>query len=1320
MKKALRIYAGASIALFSLCVNHGAANTIYSVDFTNETDNTPINAPINAYGWRSFRDNGIDYSASLADPFRIIFNEDRNLSYAFSSSGTIVDTNFAIIYPIGSLDPENYQNDLVIRFEEEATDAREDGDIFWRGIVQIGAGIYVSDPLPASATRTVWQLNLDDPIWHSWTGESDLSDGFDMNGISAEATNLPGGNLSNIGVLIDDGDDSNDRQRLFNFSISGTPTTPGVLHGQASDTHVREDGTVAAADSTQLFQGGAGAPAFDNSAVMVFQLPDFGAEPTPFQNAQLEFRLETVLNQALPTDLYGLGSRSSPDVQASDYYGQSSTADPSDASRLEENILTGSSTPSRTMTSLSGSVALTNYLNAQYADGSGAGRYVFLRLSTNVPIDAVHRYVITSADGALADHMASAPLIRYNFGPPTMTRPFIWVRAHEQPAILDKIATQAWAGTLRDGIVARAASDLANHQADRDAFIRELPVNWSATPAQFQTIPAYSESSVRHPTEDKFNAALDCAVLYYLTEDTSYAECAADILHNAIQTLLPVAPSTNASNGGWIFQDDLLKGARVVGNQLPVVYDFLYDYLEEHQVYDVPSAAYVDFDFSDAQTFFRTWYELTRTHGQWGSNWSALMSNSMLQNLLALDDQAERDAALEIYLSTGNYPRQRSLADDHQLFVNSGNIWPEPLSYALTVNQIRSNHMMMLERIYPELDLMTLYGEFPTNLERVSQFTYPNNRRILFGDMPRGSGTQPYFEYEMIYQQAQRRGSLGLAADLGGRINSAIQDGSYNRSNLRGYANLGMHNELLQLLWQSPTIEGAPIVEELPRTDHIPFAGIRLQRNPSSFDNPNYGLMTFVGGAGYIHSHASGMSMELYGAGRVMGAKSGKSVYQTDLHEDYYRVFASNNTVITNGASRGEGGWENIGINTVENVAVEPQAFEEGVSDHCSFTITSFADDRGTLAEADQERTLAIIRTSPTSGFYVDLFRSKSTVTNRTATTLDGPVVDQFHDYIYRNIGDTDINITLNGQALTLSPQPDRFANDIGDEYKQPGWRYFENVQVSHPVTGSMRTRFTADIDGGVRHMEMHMPDSTTREYAYVESPPIIDAPSVYGSQNAPTIVVRQIGEAWDQAFAVVYEPWFQSDGATVQSVETLEQHGVVRGVRVTSSVDGQNQIHHIITQPGPNETFEDPAIGLSFTGRFGVATLLPDNTVRLYVGEGSQMSYRGNSSTSLGSITQFEAVFEPDTEPSVVANSPVTVSAPQAPIVRSFSREANGIFTIESLLTPGTPYRVQSSSTLAEDSWTDEISGIAPDGTLNIQVQSKDADVKFFRIVSP
>jgi autotransporter-associated beta strand protein len=1015
-----------------------------------------------------------------------------------------------------------------------------------------------------------------------------------------------------------------------------------------SDTDVRVDSTVLTSNSTTLLPGGSGSPALDRCSVFVFQLPNLGTVATPFSSAVFRFHLSSKTGTPQNIDLYGLGRRTSATVLASDYYGQTTTLDPSDATYLQNNILIPTTTNGIVATD-STATALRNYLNAQYASGTGAGQYVFLRLSSDAARAGAHRYNITSADGGSVGATDTRPQILYNI-PTGFTRPFIWVRDSEKAGILAKIASNAWATSVYNGMVSRVATDVSSHQSNRDTFLRGLPVvDWSAATPIFKTIPAYSESSVRYAAEAKFNDAQDCAILYYLTGDAKYARCAADILHNVIKTLLPVAASTSAGNGGWIFQDDLLKEARVTGPQMAIVYDFLHSWLQTNQVYDVKAGGMVNFNFTNAQSFFRKYYELTRNNGQKESNWSALMATTMLNNLLALDDATERNAAIQIYLTTGT-SRQASLDYDYRNYTTSGNIWPESLQYAGEVGDVRSTHLVLLERVDPALALFDKYPNFPRSLPRISYLRYPsNNEQISFGDGKRSGGSQPFSSYELVYQHAKERGRTDLTALFGSLINGGIADGKYNRSNLKSYSSLSMREEPLQLLWQSASLPESSVTPALPRTDSLPFAGITLQRNlPASGSSTLYGLMAFVGGAGHIHSHASGMSMEIYGMGEVMGAKSGTGTYTTALHENYYRLFASNNTVIVNGASRGEGGWENLAINTVQTVAMEPESFASAVSPNYSFTCSSFVDDKGTLAEATQQRTMALVRTSPTSGYYVDVFRSKSTVTNRTATTLNGTVTNQYHDYIYRNIGETAVDLRADGTTLPLTSQPNRFQNDIGDTYKQPGWRYFTNTTVSHPTSQSVKAQFVATIAGTPRYMSMHMPAVASREYAKVDSPPIIDAPSPYDTKVAPTLVVRQIGEAWNKAFATVYEPHYGSTGGKVNHVTQLLRNDVVVGVKVESTVNGKNLVQYVISNPEAAETYTDAAVGLSFTGRFGIASDHGDGTTTLYLGEGSSISYRGNSmATANGASSQAEARFSPGQPPAVTSNTAMNASTP-------------------------------------------------------------------------
>lgn len=864
----------------------------------------------------------------------------------------------------------------------------------------------------------------------------------------------------------------------------------------------------------------------------------------------------------------------------------------------------------------------------------------------------------------------------------TAVRPFIWVRDSEKVGILEKIATNAWATSLYNQLLARPVAALASHQSNRDAYLRGLPVNWTAVPPRFTTSsPPYSGVG-----EGYFNTALDCAILYYLTGDTNYAQLAADILQNAVASYQSLVPSSNTGNGGWLIPSDLLYEARQMGCQLPIVYDFIYAYLQTNQVYDVATAGLTNFSFTNAQYVFRTYYQLVRDRGQKGNNWSALMATCMLNSLLAFDSLSERTNALQVYLTTGG-PKQASLEYDYRNYSNPGNIWPESLGYASAVVGIRSTHMVLIERYDPTIDLFGVYTNLPTSLPRIHYLRYPNdNMQICFGDGSRNYGGQPFFRYELVYQHALARGRTNLTALFGSLINGGIATGVYNRSTLNAYGRIGYHEEPLELLWQAPTIAESPVTPDVPRTDAVTWAGISLQRNPSSVNNVTYGLMAFVGGANHCHAHASGMNMELYGLGEVLGAKPGYTTYGSTIHENYYRLYSAANTIIVNAASQGSGGWSGLAMSTVQSVAMEPQPFAAAVSPNFSFTCSSFADNVGANAEATQQRTVAILRTSPTNGFYVDFFRSKSTVTNRVATNLSGNVTNQFHDYIYHNVGSTNVSLTTNGVTLPLVSQPNRFQNDIGDSYKQPGWRYFSNTVVSYMHNQPVRAQFVATRSNTPLYMDAVFPAVANREYARVSSPPIVDFNS---TADSPAIVVRQIGDAWDKPFAVVYEPHFNPSGATVTNVTTLLRTNVVVGLKIESFVSGKAMVHYVFSNPNATESYTNAAIGLTFKGRFGIVADNGDGSTALYLGQGSSLSYRGNSVAVVGGAnSQVEVQFRPGQSPLISANAPVNVVSAAAPVFAQISRGGDGVVTFTATGALGVPYTLWGCTNLTSGAW--------------------------------
>ncbi len=808
-------------------------------------------------------------------------------------------------------------------------------------------------------------------------------------------------------------------------------------------------------------------------------------------------------------------------------------------------------------------------------------------------------------------------------------RPFIWSRSSERDGILQRSRTLTWAAAQFERCRGVADFAVELHQTNRDGFIRRLPLVTTSGIPKFEqdNVPWADDTLV-----EMYNYAMECATMYYLTGDTNYARVAADILHNAVQGYVNVPPSTQLAEGGWIYLS-LLAEAPATADQLPVTYDYLYDYLQTNPlVYQLQTTGGTDvaFDFADAQTVFRTFYELTRDHGQANNNWSSAMAQMLVPCVLALDNPTERTEALKDYLVRDN-ARQTSLKTDALQYPNPGDIWPESLDYSENVNTIHPYLMVMLDRYDPALNLLSLYPNIVQSMARPHQLVFPNGKQIHFGDFHDDDAPQPYYYYETVYRHAMARNLPNVRELYGPLINEGIATRKYNRGST-------LRERPIPLLWFADEVTEPSEGLQLPRSDTLSHAGVALQRNLSSTGDPDDGLMCFVAGGAYVHSHANGMNMELYGKGEVLGAEGGRGDYGTAIHEKYYRLFAAHNTIIVNGSSRGETGWAGLEINKVQVQAMEPAAFQPAVSSNLSFSCTSFMDTKGTKAEATQQRTLGIVRTSPTTGYYVDIFRSKSTVSNLVAKTLTGNVTDQFHDYIYHNLGDT-LEIEANNATLPLLAQAARFQTDIGDAYDQPGWRYFTNTVVSLPTPQSVQAQYNY---GGI-YMDLHIPAVANREYAKCDAPGII-IPPFAGTKPAPVLAIRQTGEAWDRPFALVFEPHIGD--STVNNVTTLEQGGTVVGLKVESLVDGDPIVQYVLSNPNPADTYADAALGLSFTGRFAVVTDKGNSEITLYLGDGASLTYQGRALSSVsGSNTQAEAQFVPGQTTIVTANSPVSTT---------------------------------------------------------------------------
>ena len=124
------------------------------------------------------------------------------------------------------------------------------------------------------------------------------------------------------------------------------------------------------------------------TAVIPFKLPNFGAVANPFSSASFGVNLYQIGGATVTDlDLYGVRVSASSLIATTDWY-NGAAPDPN-ATLIQASFLTPTSTTTsagplsgpNNLTDVAGSSALLAYLNSAYNGGTGAGQFVFLRVS---------------------------------------------------------------------------------------------------------------------------------------------------------------------------------------------------------------------------------------------------------------------------------------------------------------------------------------------------------------------------------------------------------------------------------------------------------------------------------------------------------------------------------------------------------------------------------------------------------------------------------------------------------------------------------------------------------------------------------------------------------------------------------------------------------------------------------------------------------------------------------------------------------------------------------------------------------------------------
>ena len=694
--------------------------------------------------------------------------------------------------------------------------------------------------------------------------------------------------------------------------------------------------------------------------------------------------------------------------------------------------------------------------------------------------------------------------------------------------------------------------------------------------------------------------ALDASIVYWLTGKEEYAKFAADLLNQWARGLYYQEMITGPARTGLL--DIQTLGDRA---EVPMIlsYDFLFDYMRTKK-----------YETKYYEGVFTKIANTLTVRGLTNNNWFAAETPPLVFAALSIEDKKLHDFYLSFYLNRDTLVGgggQVSLPSALKKWFTPDGHWKEPGGYHnFPVSSLLISALALEKNGYP------VFQMFPTLFNSsfvMLKYSFPNLKVSSYGDTGRPSQSPEMLE---IGIEMADKYKLPVLNQLTASMDVLIQNKQYRREE-SGYMGL------LSFLPSIPPSKGTTY--QWPRSGTLDFAKCFLQRNGMNKDN---GLMFVVQGATYNHNHANGMSMELYGAGYNMGIDPGDGpTYEAPMHVNYYAQFAAHNTVTGNASSasvpyfKGGGGAKNIG--QIELESMEPRPEKQAISPYCSFTDTRYLEgSTGTK----QQRTMAIIRTSETTGYYVDIYRSDNPKSN---------------EYLYHNIGNSISTFTPDMHPIEMKPAEFPINKDPLDP---PGFRCINQYQRSGNQPNGLTARFNVIADSTHPvYMQVFFPAEKKREFYTSMAPSAATAQSPYNNMPTPVLICRQDGEAWNRPFLAVYEPYQGASSSTVSHVEVIDR--TQPGNFTALKISNKDKTEQLVFQDIKGKELHSK-VNWSFQGYLGVVSESANGIKYLYLGEGTQLTYNGYSVSSKQSKGSVNLIIEGN-KYKVTTNQPSEIRLP-------------------------------------------------------------------------
>jgi hypothetical protein len=519
---------------------------------------------------------------------------------------------------------------------------------------------------------------------------------------------------------------------------------------------------------------------------------------------------------------------------------------------------------------------------------------------------------------------------------------------------------------------------------------------------------------------------------------------------------------------------------------------------------------------------------------------------------------------------------------------NTG-IWCESPGYSQMVMHEFMQFVMLFDRVL-NFDLLEQLPILKKAVLATAQYVMPNGYAVSFGDSHYGRlSTGPAWQVVMNAQKYNKNSQEELFTSFIKMVqelaigNKQLAIGSRDLVSLLTYSDL-------QLKESIPAGALADFVSPLFYSPNVSWL---MQRSGT---DPQRALSVSLNGSLGNHMHANGISLELYGKGLPLAPEAGigTSYFQPDYAE-YYAKFPAHNTVVVDGISAYPEMRSHHGFKL--NSCYPASGVKTGIFPNITFADLYFLEPE---TNANQQRMMSIVRTSDTSGYYIDVFRS--------AKKEGG---DKYHDYFYHNMGQQLSVSDNNDKPLNLQPV-DKLAFANGDLFAYD-YLYDEKfVQTA----GDIKATFRLKMPGRDSiFMNMWMKGAPNREIFAMRSPKstAIDrgiVPKEISDLPLPTIVARQYGEAFTKPFVAVFEPSSTTQPASIASIASFtpaKAPADFAGV-VVESKNGSKETIFSAAAGSTTVTYKDH----TFHGTYAVVSEYSHEIKYLFLGNGRLLSKGG------------------------------------------------------------------------------------------------------------